>query len=489
MPEDELIAQRKEKLEALRARGIDPYPPRFAPTRTTAEATDLTPAEGTGPDVTIAGRIMAMRGMGKATFADVRDGSGRIQAYFKKETLGPDAYSLLKEIDLGDFLGLSGHLFRTRTGEPTIEVRELTLLAKSLRPLPEKWHGLQDVEGRYRQRYLDLISNAEARKIFEVRSKAIARIRRFLDERGFLEVETPILQGVAGGAAARPFITHHNTLDRDFYLRIAIELYLKRLIVGGFDRVYEIGRIFRNEGVSTKYNPEFTMLELYQAYGDYNAIMALVEEMVFTIASEVLDTPTVPYGEHTIDFTPPWPRVRLRDAILERSGIDYDLYPDADSLRTAFRNSGHHAEDAWGRGKLIDELMTIFVEPHLIQPTFLIDYPIELSPLAKRKPGEPNTVERFEFFICGRECGNAYTELNDPIDQRERFIEQAALRARGDEDAEVADEDFLIALEHGMPPTGGLGIGIDRLIMALTGVPSIREVILFPALRERGGPG
>jgi len=485
MSEDELIAQRKEKLAQLRALGIDPYPPRFDPTHTAADAAALTPAEGSGPDVTVAGRVTAMRGMGKASFADLRDGSGRIQAYFKQETLGPELYALLKEIDLGDFLGLTGHLFRTKTGEPTIEVREMTVLAKSLRPLPEKWHGLQDVEQRYRQRYLDLLSNPEARAIFEVRSKAIARIRRFLDERGFLEVETPILQGVAGGAAARPFTTHHNTLDRDFYLRIAIELYLKRLVVGGFDRVYEIGRIFRNEGASTKYNPEFTMLELYQAYGDYNAMMSLVEEMVYTVAGDVLGDTKVQYGEHAIDFSPPWPRIPLRDAILERSGLDINNYPDAGSLRAAVRKAGHHAEDAWGRGKLVDELMTVFVEPHLMQPTFLVDYPIELSPLAKRKPGTDNVVERFEFFICGREVGNAYTELNDPIDQRERFIEQARLRAQGDDEAEIADEDFLVALEHGMPPTGGLGVGIDRLIMALTGVSSIREVILFPALRER----
>ncbi len=485
MSEDELIAQRKEKLAQLRARGIDPYPPRFSRTHTAAEAAALAPAAGAGPDVTVAGRIMAMRGMGKASFADLRDGSGRVQAYFKQETLGPEAYAVLKEIDLGDFLGLTGHLFRTKTGEPTIEVREFTVLAKALRPPPEKWHGLQDVEQRYRQRYLDLLSNPEARAIFETRSKVVARIRRFLDDRGYLEVETPILQGTAGGAAARPFVTHHNTLGRDFFLRIAIELHLKRLVVGGFDRVYEIGRIFRNEGVSTKYNPEFTMLELYQAYADYNEIMALIEEMVNTVAGEVLGDTKVPYGEHVIDVAPPWPRLPLRQAIIDRGGPDIEDYPDADSLRAAFSKLGHHAEDSWGRGKLIDELMTILVEPHLMQPTFLIDYPIELSPLAKRKPDAPGYVERFELFICGREVGNAYTELNDPIDQRERFIEQARLRAQGDDEAEIADEDFLVALEHGMPPTGGLGIGIDRLIMALTGVTSIREVILFPALRER----
>jgi lysyl-tRNA synthetase class 2 len=485
MSEDELIAQRKDKLAQLRARGIDPYPPRFSRTHTAAQAVALTPADGAGADVTIAGRIMAIRGMGKASFADLRDGSGRIQAYFKRETLGQEAYAILKEIDLGDFLGLTGHLFRTKTGEPTIEVCEFTVLAKALRPPPEKWHGLQDVEQRYRQRYLDLLSNPEARAIFETRSKVVARIRRFLDDRGYLEVETPILQGTAGGAAARPFVTHHNTLGRDFFLRVAIELHLKRLVVGGFERVYEIGRIFRNEGVSTKWNPEFTMLELYQAYADYNEIMTLIEDMVYTVAGEVLGDTKVTYGEHLIDFAPPWPRLPLRQAIRDRADLDIEDYPDASSLREAARKAGIKVEDAWGRGKLIDELMTVHVEPHLVQPTFLIDYPIELSPLAKRKPGAPSYVERFELFICGREVGNAYTELNDPIDQRERFIEQARLRAQGDDEAEIADEDFLIALEHGMPPTGGLGIGIDRLIMALTGVASIREVILFPALRER----
>ncbi len=485
MPEEELIALRKEKLAKLRDRGIDPYPARFDRTHTNADAADLAPRSGPGAFVTIAGRVTAMRGMGKASFMDLRDGSGRIQAYLKQEALGSEAYALLKEIDLGDFVGVSGHLFRTKTGEPTVEVGELIILTKALRPPPEKWHGLQDVEARYRQRYLDLMANEEARDIFVVRSRAIARIRRFLDERGFLEVETPILQGAAGGAAARPFVTHHNALDRDFFLRIAIELHLKRLVVGGFDHVYEIGRIFRNEGVSTKYNPEFTMLEVYQAYADYNGIMDLVEEMVSTVAGDVLGDTKVQYGEHVINFAPPWPRIRLRDAILEYADIDINEHPNADSLQRAIASKEVHTEPTWGRGKLIDELATIFVEPHLMQPTFLIDYPIELSPLAKKKLEAAGYVERFEFFICGRECGNAYTELNDPIDQRERFIEQARLRAQGDDEAEVADEDFLVALEHGMPPTGGLGIGIDRLIMALTGQSSIREVILFPALREK----
>ncbi len=485
MSEDELIAQRKEKLERLRAAGIDPYPPRFARTHTNAEAVEMTPESGDGPAVTVAGRVTAMRNMGKASFLDLKDGTGRIQAYLKQENVGADQYAALKDIDLGDFLGVSGPLFRTKTAEPTVEVREYNLLAKSLRPPPEKWHGLQDVEARYRQRYLDLLANDEARRIFETRSRVLSGIRRYLDGKGFLEVETPVLQAAAGGAAARPFVTHHNTLDRDFFLRISLELHLKRLVIGGFDRVYEIGRIFRNEGVSTKYNPEFTMLESYQAYADYNGVMDMVEEMIFGIANEIHGEPRVPYGDTVIDFTPPWPRVPLLGAIKDRSGVDVQACHDLPALQKAARDSGVHIEDAWGWGKVIDELLTAHVEPHLVQPTFIIDYPIELSPLAKRKPGTHHLVERFELFICGREVGNAYTELNDPIDQRERFIDQAALRAAGDDEAEVADEDFLVALEHGMPPTGGLGIGIDRLVMALTGAASIREVILFPALRER----
>jgi lysyl-tRNA synthetase class 2 len=424
--------------------------------------------------------------MGKATFLDLRDGSGRIQAYAKQESIGVEPYDmLLHQIDLGDFLGVSGMLFRTKTGEPTVEAQSFTILAKALRPPPEKWHGLQDVEVRYRQRYLDLMANPEVRETFVTRSRVVTAIRRFLDARGYLEVETPILQSSAGGAAARPFTTYHNSLDRELYLRIAIELHLKRLVVGGFDRVYEIGRIFRNEGVSTKWNPEFTMLESYEAYADYNALMEMVETMISSIAGDVLGTTRVAHGDTEIDFSPPWPRIPIRDAILENGGVDFEEHPDVESLRKAATSSGLRVEPGWGRGKLIDELMTLHVEPKLIQPTFLIDYPVELSALAKRKIDNPSLVERFEFFIAGREVGNAYSELNDPLDQRERLLQQAQLKAAGDDEVEFADEDFLIALEHGMPPTAGLGIGIDRLVMALTGNSSIREVILFPALRER----
>jgi lysyl-tRNA synthetase class 2 len=486
MSEEELIALRKEKLHRLRQAGIDPYPPRFERTHSAQEAVEsLTDAAESSDAVAIAGRITALRPMGKASFLDLRDGSGRIQAYLKQETLGVEQYALLKEIDLGDFIGVEGTLFRTKTGEPTLDVRSMTVLAKALRPPPEKWHGLHDVEVRYRQRYLDLMSNPEVRDIFIKRSAVISRMRRFLDERGFIEVETPVLQNSAGGAAARPFVTHHNALDADFSLRIALELHLKRLVVGGFDRVYEIGRIFRNEGVSTKYNPEFTMLELYEAYTDYNYLMRLVEEMVSTVANEVLDTTKVQHDDSTIDFAPPYARIPIKQAILEHSGVDFDAYPDVDALRRAAGDTGVKVAPSWGRGKIIDELMTLHVEPHLQQPTFLTDYPIELSPLAKRKLEAPRLVERFEFFACGREIGNAYSELNDPLEQRERLIEQARLRADGDDEVEIADEDFIVALEHGMPPAGGLGVGIDRLVMALTGVNSIREVILFPALREK----
>ena len=489
MGEEEIVALRKEKLERLRSSGVDPYPARFHRTHTAQQAAALPDSVAAGDQpVAVAGRVTAMRHMGKATFVDLRDGSGRIQAYVKQESVGVPAYDMLREIDLGDFLGVTGTPFRTKTGEPTVEAHALTVLAKALRPPPEKWHGLSDVEVRYRQRYLDLMANSEVRDTFTTRSRVISAIRRFMDGRGYLEVETPILQASAGGAAARPFITYHNTLDREFYLRIALELHLKRLVVGGFDRVYEIGRIFRNEGVSTKYNPEFTMLESYQAYADYSDLMQMVEEMVSSVAQEVLGGTRVPYGDNEIHFSPPWPRIPLRDAIREHSGVDFEDYLDAESMREAVAQRGILVDERLGRGKLIDELLSAHVEPKLVQPTFLIDYPVELSPLAKRKPDNPRLVERFELFIAGREVGNAYTELNDPIDQRQRLLEQARLKAAGDEEVELADEDFLVALEHGMPPTAGLGIGIDRLVMALTGNASIREVILFPALRERGQP-
>ena len=487
MSEEEIIAFRTAKLERLRARGVDPYPARFRPSHTNQQAADLLEGRDQSPDpVTVAGRITAMRHMGKATFVDLRDGSGRIQTYLKEDQLGPETYATLADLDLGDFLGVSGTLFRTKTSEPTVQVERLTVLAKALRAPPEKWHGLQDVEVRYRQRYLDLIANSEVRDIFIARSRIISAIRRFLDQRGFLEVETPVLQPEAGGAAARPFVTYHNALDRQLFLRIALELNLKRLIIGGYDRVYEMGRIFRNEGVSAKYNPEFTMLESYQAYADYNDVMDMVEEMISTVAREALAITSVAHGDGEIDFAPGWTRITLRDAIKQHSGIDFEEHPDVESMREAAASCGVAVDETWGRGKLIDELLSAKVEPNLIQPTFLLDYPVELSPLAKCKPDNPRLVERFELFIAGREVANAYSELNDPLEQRERMLRQARLRAAGDEEVEMAGEDFIIALEHGMPPCGGLGVGIDRLVMALTGQPSIREVILSPLLRERG---
>jgi lysyl-tRNA synthetase class 2 len=488
---DEFYEQRLAKLERWRGRGVDPFPPRYRRShsndeaRAAFEAWEAAGSNGDGPVVSIAGRITARRDMGKARFLDLRDGSGRLQTYCKADILGK-AFESLDDFDIGDFAGATGRLFRTKTGEVTVEAADLVLLAKALRQPPEKWHGLQDVEIRYRQRYLDLVANDDVRQLFQTRSRVVAAMRRFLDARGFIEVETPVLQPEAGGAAARPFVTHHNALDRDFYLRIATELHLKRLIVGGLDKVYEIGRIFRNEGVSTKRNPEFTMLESYEAYADYNDVARMVEEMVATIAGEVLGTTRVARGEVILGLEPPWRRITMREALLEYAGVDFQDYrDDLEALRAKARELKVDFEPSAGWGKLVDEIFTAYVEPNLVQPTFLLDYPWELSPLAKRKPEDPSLVERFEPFCAGMEIGNAYTELNDPLEQRARFEEQARLRAAGDEEAQSVDEDYLTALEHGMPPTGGLGIGIDRLIMVLTGQTSIREVILFPALRSK----
>lgn len=485
---DELTRQRLEKLESFRARGIDTYPPRYQRSHAVQEALELFRKQGADtPPLQLAGRITANRPMGKAAFMDIRDGTGKIQVYLRRDYLGEEKYEMLKDLDLGDFIGVTGKLFQTRTGEITVEASDFTLLCKSLQTLPEKWHGLVDVEKRYRQRYLDLISNPEVKAIFQTRSRVIKAMRAFLDGRGFLEVETPVLQPSPGGALARPFITHHQALDQDLYLRIATELHLKRLIIGGLDKVYEIGRIFRNEGISTKHNPEFTTLESYEAYADYNSVMAMVEEMVSCIAQEVLGSKKVDFTGTAIDFTPPWRRITLREAIKEGCSIDFEDYPDADSLRARMRELGGVAVDEnMGRGKLIDELLSTFVEPKLMQPTFLLDYPVELSPLAKKKPDNPRLVERFEGFAGGMEIANAFSELNDPLDQRERFLEQKKLQEKGgEEEGETADEDFLEALEYGMPPTGGLGVGIDRLVMVFTSQQSIREVILFPQLKSK----
>ena len=487
-----ITEQRQTKLQRLHSRSIDPYPPRYPRTHSIRDAIALfQQLEGNkeeAPHIRVAGRIMAQRGMGKASFIDIRDGSGKIQAYFRKDAIGEEKYQFLHDFDTGDFIGVSGKVFRTKSGEVTVEVSDFAMLSKSLQPLPEKWHGLTDVEKRYRQRYLDLISNDEARHIFTMRSRIIAAMRSFLDERGFIEVETPVLLPVASGAMARPFSTYHNVLDQTLYMRIATELYLKRLIIGGLDKVYEIGRIFRNEGISAKHNPEFTMMESYEAYADYNDVMAMLEEMVCYIARDVSSTLEFSFGDNTVNLTTPWRRVSFRDELNKRCGVDFldDKYRDIASLQEAMGRLGMEAENGVSWGHLIDKLFSTYVEPHLIQPTFVLDYPVELSPLAKGKPGEPRLVERFECFMGGMEFANAFTELNDPVEQRKRFEEQERLRATlGDEEVERLDEDFLLAMEYGMPPTGGLGVGIDRLVMILTNQQSIREVILFPQLKIR----
>ncbi len=460
------------KLEELERRGVDAFPVHASRTHTAAEALA---AFGTGLEVAVDGRIVTqIKRFGKLIFCHLQDVTGRIQLAFKYDVLGADCFQMLELIDTGDILEARGPLFKTKTGEITVEVRAYRLLAKALRPLPEKWHGLTDTEKRYRQRYLDLITNEDARRTFIVRSKVVSAIRRFLDARGFLEVETPVLQPIYGGAYARPFVTHHNALDRQLYLRIAFELYLKRLIVGGLDKVYEIGRDFRNEGIDRLHNPEFTMLETYEAYADYRDVMAMVEEMIPTVAQDVLGKTTITFKGHEIDLRPPWRRLPLVKALEDVAGVDL-----ADLPGSAARLGLPVVAD-WSRGKILDELVSNFVEPKLIEPTFLIDYPIEFpgSLLAKRKPENPELVERFEGYVGGFEICNAFSELNDPRDQRARFLDQ-----RGDEEASPMDEDYVLALEHGMPPCGGLGIGIDRLLMLLTDKPTIREVILFPQLR------
>ncbi len=487
---EHIAQQRLEKLERIRAHGTNPYPNSYHCSHTTQQAKALLEGKEAGltqrDKVNVAGRITAIRSMGKSSFVDIHDGSGKIQLLFQSiNQFGDDKLKLFKDLDIGDIIGVEGLVGKTKTGEPTIWVGDFTLLAKSLQPLPEKWHGLQDVEIRYRQRYLDLISNPETKDIFRVRSQVITAIRQFLNQEGFLEVETPILHPSAGGALATPFITHHHALDQDFYLRIALELHLKRLIVGGLDKVYEIGRIFRNEGISTQHSPEFTMLESYEAYADYNDVMKMVEKMLYQVSQQVLGTTEVKYAEDIINFTPPWHRITLREAIKEYSGIDFVKYPTAIGLREKMRSMNIEADPNKNWAKLVDELLKTLVKPRLIQPTIVYDYPVSMSPLAKNKPGEERVVERFQSYAGGLEIGNAYSELNDPIMQRERFEEQLQERQAEDEEKWTIDEDYLLALEYGMPPTGGLGIGIDRLVMLLTNQQSIREVILFPQLREK----
>jgi len=433
--------------------------------------------------VRVAGRLAVRRGQGRAAFLDLDDRSGRIQLWATVDRLGEEAMAAILDLDLGDIVGVGGPVVRTRRGELSIAVEQATLLAKALRPPPDKHAGLRDPETRFRQRYLDLMSDTDVRDAFVTRSRAIAGVRRFLDARGFIEVETPTLQPIYGGAAARPFVTHHNALDRDLYLRIATELYLKRCIVGGLEKVYELGKDFRNEGVSHKHNPEFTMVETYEAFADYRDVMEMLEQLVATVARESAGGTTVAWKGAEIDFAPPWRRVDFRDGLREASGIDIREHTDADSLRAAMRSAGLDAPDGMPWGKLADGILSQSLEPTLIQPTILFDYPLELSPFAKRREDDPDTVERFEAFAGGMEIANAFTELNDPDDQRARFAMAAADRDAGDDEAQPMDEDFLAALEHGMPPTGGLGLGIDRLVMLLTDRHTIREVILFPAMR------
>ncbi len=491
--EETLLANRAVKLDRLRSNGIDPYPPRFHRTCDNATAASCFEAVETGnrpaedaEGFSLAGRIVSIRDMGRTAFLDLQDASGGIQALLRRNNMGEE-FELLKDLDIGDHLGVEGSLLRTRTGEISIDAKRMAVLAKGMRPLPEKYHGLRDTETRYRQRYLDLIANREIMPVFELRSRVISGIRRFLDARGFLEVDTPILVPVAAGAHARPFTTHHNALDQQLYLRIATELYLKRLIVGGFDKVYEIGRVFRNEGIDQDHNPEFTLLESYEAYADYHDVMLMVEEMVSGLARDVAGSMRIAHGDQTIDFTPPWPRLDMRGELQRRGGIDIDGLSDEELVRRA-AIVGVDTGVRESRGRVIDKLFSALVEPHLVQPSFVLDYPEEMAPLAKAKSGSPGFVEKFEAFACGMEIANSYTELNDPRVQRARFEAQEEVRRTyQDEEVDRQDDDFLTAMEYGMPPTGGLGIGIDRLVMLLSGQSSIRDVMLFPQMRTLGG--
>lgn len=482
--QNELWRVRLDKLELFRSKGIEPYADRYVRTHMAQDVIENF-GELEGQGVKVAGRIMSKRDQGKVIFVHIQDFSGRIQIYIRRDDVGSDSFDLISKFDVGDFIGVDGNVFRTKRGEISIHALRVDILSKAMRPLPEKFHGLTNVEMRYRQRYVDLIVNPDVRSVFVTRSKIIRAMREFLESRGFLEVETPTLHTVAGGAAARPFITHHNTLDMDLYLRIALELYLKRLIVGGFEKVYEIGRNFRNEGISIKHNPEFTMMELYQAYANFEDIMELTENMIAYIVEKVHGTLDISYQGETLHFKTPWRRLQMLDGIHEYAGVDFHNIKDDAEARSVARAKGLHVEEDATRGQIINEFFEEFVEPKLIQPTFVIGHPVEISPLAKRNAKNPAYTDRFEAFAYGRELGNAFSELNDPIDQRKRFEAQMAEREKGDDEAHMMDEDFLRALEFGLPPTGGLGIGIDRLVMLLTDSASIRDVILFPTMRPR----
>ncbi|WP_157418404.1 lysine--tRNA ligase [Bacillus cereus] len=487
---DQLIV-RREKLHNLREQGIDPFGKRFERTNSTTDLVSLygefskEELEEKEIAVSIAGRIMTKRGKGKAGFAHVQDLHGQVQIYVRKDAVGDDEYELFKTADLGDLVGIEGKVFKTNVGELSVKATSFTLLTKSLRPLPDKYHGLKDVEQRYRQRYLDLITSMESRETFVTRSKIIREMRRYLDDNGYLEVETPMMHAIAGGASARPFTTHHNALDMELYMRIAIELHLKRLIVGGLEKVYEIGRVFRNEGVSTRHNPEFTMIELYEAYADYKDIMKLTEDMVAHIAKKVLGTTTIQYGDYEINLEPEWTRLHMVDAIKQYSGADFWNPMSVEEARELAKEHNVEIKDTMEVGHIINEFFEQKVEDKLIQPTFIYGHPVEISPLAKKNDEDPRFTDRFELFIVAREHANAFTELNDPIDQKERFEAQLKEREQGNDEAHMMDDDYIEALEYGMPPTGGLGIGIDRLVMLLTNAPSIRDVLLFPAMRHK----
>jgi lysyl-tRNA synthetase, class II len=494
---EDLVLERRRHLEAIEALGVPAYPNRFTPSDTvtalvTAHGGDTAEAlEASKVETTVAGRILAIRSFGKANFLVLSDGRERIQAYLRKDALPEQDFAIFAQLDFGDHVGVSGYLFRTRTGELTVHARSLTFLAKCHLPLPEKWHGLTDVETRYRQRYLDLIVNPDARRVFDTRAKVVSAVRRYLDARGFIEVETPVMQPIAGGAAARPFVTHHNALDMDLFLRIAPELYLKRLVVGGMERVYELARNFRNEGVSTQHNPEFTMLEFYQAYADYQDLMTLTEDLLVTVATEATGRDEFEFGGQSISFKAPFRRLVLRDAAASAASERLGSHVSADDLRSDERaraiagRLGLELAPGTTAGKAATEIFERLWEEHLVQPTFVHDFPTEVSPLSKQRPDDPETVERFELYVGGFEIANAFSELNDPVEQRRRFEQQLEEKRKGDAEAHAMDEDYVRALEYGLPPTGGEGIGIDRLVMVLTGSPSIRDVILFPHMRRK----
>ncbi len=482
----EILQIRRDKLSALQEEGKDPF--QITTYARTAYADQIVEKfdEMEGRTVSIAGRIMSKRGMGKASFIDLRDSSGRVQSYVRQDHVGPEVYADFKKWDIGDIIGIEGEVFRTQKGEISVKADKAVLLSKSLLPLPEKWHGLKDTELRYRQRYVDLIVNPDVKDTFVKRSRIVSAIRSVLDRKGFLEVETPVLHMQAGGANARPFITHHNTLDLDMYLRIALELHLKRLIVGGFDKVYEIGRTFRNEGMDPRHNPEFTLLELYEAYTDYRGMMDITEELIRYCAQTVLGTSVIRYGDVEIDLDKPFERLSMLDAVKKYSGVDFRTVETLEQARALAKEHHIEYEERHGKGDILSLFFEEYCEEHLIQPVFITEHPVDISPLSKRKPDDPEYTERFELFILGREHANGFSELNDPIDQRARFEHQAALKAAGDEEATDVDEDFLTALEYGMPPTGGVGVGVDRLVMLLTNSVSIRDVLLFPAMKPLG---